>query len=67
MACWAALGGPGWQESPLPQPPPIPIPNGYDDAVEAGREIEKSGLTGAKFDLDKADQAALEPVVQGTA
>ena len=36
-------------------------------SLEAGREIEKSGLVGPKLDLAKADQAALEPVVQGCA
>ena len=59
------LGRPGWDATPLPESPRIPDPNGYDDVVEAAREIEKSGLLSAKFDLEKADQAALEPVVQG--
>jgi hypothetical protein len=63
---WSALGGPGLDRTVAPDLPPIPNPNGYDDVLEAGREVEKSGLTGAKFDLDKMDQAALEPVVQGT-
>ena len=63
---WSALGGPGLDRSPALEPPSIPNPNGYDDVLEAGREIEKSGLTGAKLDVEKADQAALEPVVQGT-
>ncbi len=62
---WSALGG--WDRTPLPEPPPLPVPNGYDDVLEAGREIEKSELVGAKFDLTKSDQAALEPVVQGCA
>jgi hypothetical protein len=65
-ALWSALGGPGLDRSPALEPPPIPSPNGYDDVLEAGREIEKSGLTGAKFDLERMDQAALEPVVQGS-
>jgi hypothetical protein len=64
---WSALGGPGLDTiAPPPEPPPIPTPNGYDDVVEAGREIEKSGLTGPKFDLEKSDAAALKPVVEGT-
>ena len=62
---WSALGGPGLDRSPLPEPPPIPDPNGYDDVLEAGRAIEKSGLTGPKLDLAKADQTVLEPVVRG--
>ncbi len=62
---WSALGG--WDRTPLPEAPPLPVPNGYDDVLEAGREIEKTELVGAKFDLSKADQAALEPVVQSCA
>jgi hypothetical protein len=52
--------------SPLPVPPPIPDPNGYDDVLEAGRAIEKTGLTGPRFDVAKAGEAELEAVVRGT-
>ena len=64
---WSAIGGPGWDSSPqLPQPPPLPTPNGYDDVLAAGRAIEKSGLTGAKFDLEKMDKPAIQAVVDGS-
>ncbi len=62
---WSAIGGPGWERGPRPEPILIPDPNGYDDVLEAGRAIEQSRLTGAKFDLAKADQAELEVVVRG--
>ncbi len=65
VVLWSALGGPGLSGGSLPEPPPIPVPNGYDDVLEAGRAIEKSGLVGPKLDFAKADEAALEPVVQG--
>jgi hypothetical protein len=61
---WSAIGGPGVGTSPFPQPPTIPDPNGYDDVLEAGRIVVKSGFTGPKLDLAKADEAALVPVVE---
>ena len=61
----ARSAGLGAAEGPLPEPPPIPVPNGYDDVLEAGRAIEKSGLVGPKLDLAKADAKELGPVVQG--
>jgi hypothetical protein len=66
VVLWSALGGPGAGGGPLPEPPPIRVPNGYDDVLEAGRAIEKTGLVGSKLDLAKADVAELELVVQGS-
>ena len=56
---WSALGGPGVGASPLPQPPPIPDPNGYDDVLEAGRAIEQAGTMAPRLDLAKADETVL--------
>jgi len=61
---WSALGGPGIGADLAPDPPPIPVPNGYDDLLEAGRAIEQSGTVGPKLDLTKADEATLLAVVQ---
>jgi hypothetical protein len=60
---WSALGGPGAGSVPLPESPPLPVPNGYDEVLEAARVIEQSGTTGAKLDLTNADEAVLAPVV----
>jgi hypothetical protein len=60
---WSALGGPGVDTSPLPQPPPIPDPNGYDDVLEAGRTIEQAKNMAPRLDLAKADETVLGPIV----
>jgi hypothetical protein len=60
---WSALGGPGLDRD-TPQSPPLPVPNGYDEVLEAGRAIEKSETIGAKVDLVKADAAVLGPIVE---
>ena len=60
---WSALGGPGVGTSPLPQPPPIPDPNGYDDVLEAGRAIEQAKTMAPRLDLAKADETVLAPIV----
>jgi hypothetical protein len=60
---WSALGGPGIGSGPLPESPPLPVPNGYDEVLEAGRAIEQSGTTGTKLDLAKSDEAVLAPIV----
>jgi hypothetical protein len=59
---WSALGGPGVGSSPLPQPPAIPDPNGYDDVLEAGRAIEQSKNMAPSLDLAKADETVLGPI-----
>ncbi len=63
---WSGIAGLGSGGLPLPEPPPIPASNGYDDVLEAGRTIEKSGLVGPKLDLAKADTKELGPIVQET-
>ena len=47
-----------------PEPPPIPNPNGYDDLLEAGRAIEKSGWVGSKLDFAEVDEPTLAAVVE---
>ncbi len=61
---WSALGGPGIVGNVAPDPPPIPNPNGYDDLLEAGREIVQSGTVGSKLDFATADEPTLAAVVQ---
>jgi hypothetical protein len=56
---WSALGGPGLGSRNAPESPPLPVPNGYDDVLEAGRAIEASGTVGSKLDTAKADEAIL--------
>ena len=64
VVVWSALGGPGLGSRVMPDPPPLPNPNGYDDLLEAARAIEASGTVGTKLDLAKADEATLAPVVE---
>jgi hypothetical protein len=61
---WSALSGPGLGAVRPLESPPIPDPNGYDDVLEAGRAIEKSGNTGRSLDLIKGDPASYAPVVE---
>ncbi len=64
VVIWSALGGPGLDKGPKLEPPRIPGPNGYDDVLEAGRAIEKTGTSVPRLDLAKLDEAALAPLVQ---
>src|SRR5262249_3668146 len=60
---WSALGGPGLGSGPPPESPPLPVPNGYDEVLEAGRTIEQSRTTGPNFDPATRDEAVLAPIV----
>jgi hypothetical protein len=66
VVVWSALAGLGSGGGTLPEPPPIPVLNGYDDVLEAARAIEKSGLVGPKLDLAKADVTELQAIVRAS-
>jgi hypothetical protein len=66
-SAWSCFHGFGLNIVVAPlEPVVIPNPNGYDDVLAAGRDIEKARIGFDIRDLDKADEATLSPLVQAS-
>ncbi len=49
-----------------PTMPTLPVPNGYDDVLRAGREAHDAGDRLARLDVTKAGEATLRPLVEAS-
>lgn len=67
-----ALGAVAWMVAvwlmipAAPTMPTLPVPNGYDDVLQAGREAHDAGARVTRLDVMKAGEATLRPLVEAS-